>query len=126
MADKSPKQNWRKIQFRLRPDQFDEANVLKDYDARSQLLGRADHDYIRRLLLIGHLFISKLDGTNTINLVLSSNESNNTEKELLASSDNVSNVKIQTQEPNLSEPKKSVGLAIRGMAGIFSGGKKTE
>lgn len=130
MADKSPspklKQTWRKITFRLRPEQMDEANVLQDYDARSKLLGRADHDYIRRLLLVGHLFVSKLEVSELQSLALSTNESNNTEKELLNSSDNISNTQVKCKDPNLSDPVVVVGAGIRGMAGIFSGAKKTE
>lgn len=133
MADKSPspklKQTWRKITFRLRPEQMDEANVLQDYDARSKLLGRADHDYIRRLLLVGHLFVSKLEVSELQSLALSTNESNNTEKEHLTASNNES----QQQEGKgpvtavafgEAEPGEVVGSAIRGMAGIFGPAKK--
>lgn len=114
MEDKSPKQIWRKIQFRLRPNQLDEANMLKDYDARSQLLGRPDHDYIRRLLLIGHLFVSKLEESGATSLALSSND---------VSRPAAVPRQIEAEAVLESSSSEVVGSAIRSMAGIF-GDKK--
>lgn len=139
MADRSdkpkkPKQGWRKIIFRFRPEQLDEANLLKDYDARSQLLGRPDHDYLRRLALIGHLFTTRLEASGLSGLALSTNESNNTGKEPASASTNESQQngdgdtgQVRTPAPVAQvEPGEVVGTAIRQMAGVFGGAGKSE
>lgn len=132
-----PKQGWRKIIFRFRPEQMDEANLLKDYDARSQLLGRPDHDYLRRLALIGHMFTTRLEASALSGLALSTNESNNTEKQLVVASNNESQqakagedgeIKVPVAPAQVEpEPGVVVGLAIRQMAGVFgsAGSEKT-
>lgn len=120
-----PKNLNQRIVIRLRPDQLDESRVLKDYEARSDLLGRGDHDYIRRLILIGHLFVSRMhpdiSGNASGTIALSTNESNNTVKEQMVTSSNneshvVSAVPAQNEE---AKPEEVVGLAVRHMAGIL-------
>lgn len=122
MADKGPKQAYRKIIIRLRPDRLDEANLLQDYDFRSQKLESADHDYIRRCLLIGHLFVTNIEAFGGKALALSNNESNNTGKEHSDISTNKSNVSDPAPD---AQVKEVVGSAIRNMSKLFSGSQKT-
>lgn len=120
-----------RIVVRLRRDQLDESRVLADYDARSNLLGRADHDYIRHLILVGHLFVSTMGsvvpGGLGEHVALSTNESDNTGKERSSSSpSNESNDGSRAPDgAGESKPGEVVGSAIRHMAGIFGGKSKT-
>lgn len=126
------KQVNQRIVIRLRRNQLDESRVLDDYDERSKILGRADHDYIRQLILIGHLFVSKIgtdiSGKTFEAVALSSNDSDNTGKERLpSSSPNESSAGTRAPEgagAAKPEVEEVVGSAIRNMAGIF--GVKSE
>ncbi len=105
----------RKIQIRFRPEQFDEAAVLRDYELRSAHLGRKDHDYVRRLVLIGHkldsiVVLENNDKTGRL-FALSTNESNNTFKEQ-------SDLSINGSHPSQSQ-EKDVGAAIRNLSSVF-------
>lgn len=120
--------SYQRVQIRLRRDQLDEARVLDDYDERSKMLGRPDHDYLRHLLLIGHLFVSKFSGDSIGKdveaIALSTNESNNTGKELVKTSpsnESKTSSDVQSQE---AAPEIVVGSAIRQLAGIFGGKQK--
>lgn len=120
-----------RIVVRLRRDQLDESRVLADYEARSELLGRADHDYIRHLILIGHLFVSKIGsavpGNSGEHVALSTNESDNTGKERAPSIPS-NESKADSKAPETAgdpQPEEVVGSAIRQMAGIFGGKNKT-
>lgn len=120
-----------RIVIRLRRNQLDESRVLADYDERSKILGRADHDYIRQLILIGHLFVStigtEISGKSVEAVALSSNDSDNTGKERApSSSPNESSATTRAPEGAGSmNPEVAVGSAIRHMAGIFGGKGKT-
>lgn len=117
-----------RIVVRLRRNQLDESRVLADYDERSKILGRADHDYIRQLILVGHLFVSKFgadfSGVAAQTVALSTNESNNTGKELNpSSSHNESDTQTRAPEgAGSANQEVVVGTAIKRMAGIFGSG----
>lgn len=122
-------ESYQRVQIRLRRDQLDESRVLSDYNERSKLLGRADHDYLRYLLLVGHLFVSRISTDNiregVEGVALSTNESNNTEKErvkpsLTNESKTGSEIPTQDARPKADEV---VGSAIRQLAGVFGGNK---
>lgn len=116
-----------RIVIRLRRNQLDESRVLADYDERSKILGRADHDYLRQLILIGHLFVSTMgtefSGKSVEAVALSSNDSDNTGKERASfSSANESRADTRAAEAAGSvKSEEVVGSAIRRMAGIFGG-----
>lgn len=118
---------YQRIQIRLRRDQLDESRVLSDYEARSEILGKPDHDYLRHLILIGHLFVTQISSSNIgkacEGIALSTNESNNTGKEL-ANDSNGNGSNASSEFPTeVGSPEVVVGTAIRAMAGIFGGTK---
>ncbi len=131
MTEKARSPKERKIVLRLRPSRLDEARVLQAYDERSEYLGNADHDYIRRLILIGYMiesaFGTGMFGQSRENIAGSTNESNNTRTDdIVPSQANVSSydvaslVRVNDQAP----PKEVVGTAIRQLAGVFGGNFK--
>lgn len=114
---------YQRVQIRLRADQLDESRVLNDYSRRSEILGRPDHDYLRFLLVLGHLFATKItsveEGKTHEPIAISANESNNTDKERR----DVSYYSESNATPNdsvrVEEPEAVVGTAIRRLAGVF-------
>lgn len=117
------KKDGQRIVIRLNPAQVDEAALLADYAGRSDKLGRQDHDYIRRLLLLGYLVERGLLAGNNENdrlgVALSTNESNNTGKEQQSVLDNVSHG--ATTIPAAVPPADVAGTAIKKMANVFKG-----
>ena len=116
-----------RVVIRLRRNQLDEARVLKEYEERSTFLGHADHDYIRHLILVGHLFVSmsstEMNGKNAEAIALSTNESNNTgkERESSSSSNQSRSDSTSQKESEATDAGQVVGSAIRQMAAVFQG-----
>lgn len=116
-----------KLVLRLSASQPDEAQLLADYEKRSNRLGRPDSEYLRRLALIGHAFLSRihpeLSGDAVESVALSTNDSNNTVKEPLTPSSNNESKAILVASSHVGEqePGEVVGLAIRQLAGVLKG-----
>lgn len=116
-----------KLVLRLSASQPDEARLLADFEKRSGRLGRPDSEYLRRLALVGHALLSlvhpDLSDTALESVALSTNESNNTEKEPLASSSgNESKASLLAPgQVEAHEPGEVVGSAIRKLAGVLKG-----
>lgn len=70
-----------RVQLRLRKNCPDDMRFWDVYQSRSEMMGKPDHDFLRRCLLLGFLLSESkgaaIDLLSSKELVLSDNESNN-------------------------------------------------
>lgn len=86
----------RRFVLRLSLKRPEEAVVMDEYDRRSALLGKDDKEFLKTCLVVGYKVLVS-QALNPQQLALSDNESNNTQKEQVATLANGSRVEHARQ-----------------------------
>lgn len=120
----------RRFHLRLSYKRPMEEAVMSEYDRRSLLLGKDDKEFLKMCLVVGYQVIAA-QSNNALQLALSANESNNTQKE--HPTDSVVPPKVNDQQSGSSQSSEKSqvrpaqqGAGVRRLAGLLGPARSTQ